>query len=394
MALPANVKGTDVMNAINSLKRFFDNTYEIGEKSITFHAKIGAYYTESMRIKNLHEVNEVLKRVAFCKYQVSIQNNSNIYIYTKNAYEEYQQKQLRIKYLPHILEHGEANLVFQPIINLYTGETVLYEVLLRVSNDMYQSTADFIDDCVSEGYDVALDDMVLSKLIDLVNRGLNTNLSVNLLGNTPITDRIKQLSAILLQNGKMLYLEITEHMINKIEATKFKAEQIKRCGAGIVADDYGIGYSNNSMVASIAFDIIKIPRELISGITTDTRLEYMVRSIAAYCKALGIICVAEGIETEEEFLKARELNVTCGQGYYLQRPMPAVPPVDPVYSFLKRKDPGHADENVIDFDDEKDRNTDRAVKQAARRRQESHMSDDENNDKMLNRLWSKIRNAF
>ena len=310
------------LDTVSQLKKVFSCIYDVGQKSVLFNASIGAYYTESMRINSLLEVTEALKKIEFCKHMVSSQQHSNIYLFSQNQYDDYLGTRLRIKHLPQIIENGDAELVFQPIVNFKTGDIIFYEALLRVNNDYYNSTAKFIEDCINEGYDINLDKMVISKLYNLVKDGrIDFNFSFNILGNTPITNEIQEMYSILFSKGKTLYIEITEHMYHDIEILSLKAKQIKICGAKIIADDYGTGYTNNSILTAVDFDVVKLPRELVSQIGTKKSTEIMVKGIANFCNEFNILCVAEGIENKDNIQKLLDLSINYGQGYFLQKPI-------------------------------------------------------------------------
>ena len=131
---------------------------------------------------------------------------------------------------------------------------------------------------------------------------------------------MKALANVLARQGKQLYIELTEHIYNKPEEVMVKAEQLKSSGIKIIADDYGTGFSNNIMLAQVKFDGLKIPIELMSNILNDEKSFYMIKSIRDYCENLNILCVAEGIETEEQVQSLYQIGISLGQGYHLAMP--------------------------------------------------------------------------
>ena len=306
---------------LRRLVELFSDLYVVQEKQFAMKAKIGALYTESMRIQSLSEVDEVLKKLNFCKYMADNQENSDVYLFVPSQYEEYNQRLLRLRYLPGILSRGDFSLVFQPILNILTGETLFLEALLRVHNEVYSNTGEFVGDCVVAGLDVELDRMIFGKIHALALTGaIPTDISVNILGNTPILDEMKNLSSVLMSQGKKLYIELTEHIYNKPQEVMVKAEQLKSLGIKIIADDYGTGFSNNIMLSKVRFDGLKIPIELMASILYDEKAYYMIKSIRDYCENLNILCVAEGIETAEQVQILHNIGINLGQGYHLTMP--------------------------------------------------------------------------
>jgi len=306
---------------LRRLVELFSDVYVVQEKQFAMKAKIGALYIESMRVQSLSDVDEILKKLNFCKYMTDNQENSDVYLFIPGQYEEYNQRLLRLRYLPGILNRGDFSIVFQPILNILTGETLFLEALLRVHNEVYSNTGEFVGDCVVAGLDVELDRMIFAKIHAMALTGaIPTDISVNILGNTPILDEMKNLSTVLISQGKKLYIELTEHIYNKPQEVMVKAEQLKSLGIKIIADDYGTGFSNNIMLAQVKFDGLKIPIELMSNILSDEKAFYMIQSIRDYCANLKILCVAEGIETEEQVKSLHSIGITLGQGYHLARP--------------------------------------------------------------------------
>jgi EAL domain-containing protein (putative c-di-GMP-specific phosphodiesterase class I) len=99
-------------------------------------------------------------------------------------------------------------------------------------------------------------------------------------------------------------------------------------GAHLVIDDFGAGYSNLKRVIDLEPAIVKLDRELITGIDQHRRQQELIRYVVQLCEGLGARVVAEGIETVEELKAVREVGVHYVQGYLLARPAYPMPEVD------------------------------------------------------------------
>lgn len=318
-----SMKDGHALKGLQRLQEVFQGTYEVQEKQFAMKAKIGAIYLESLRIQNLSDVDELLKKLTFCKYRSDAQEAGGFYLFVPSQYEEYLQRFLRLRYLPGILQRGDFSLVFQPIVHIATRKIIFLETLIRVQHEVYGNTGDFINDCIAAGYDIELDRMIFRKMQEVVRNGQITNdISVNILGNTPVLDEMIELSRLLQQQGNQLFIELTEHIYNKPEEVLVKAAQLKKFGIQIIADDYGTGFSNNIMLARVRFDGLKIPIDLMSNILSDEKAYFMIKSIRDYCENLRILCIAEGIETEEQVGMLNEMNIHLAQGYYFAKPQP------------------------------------------------------------------------
>jgi len=94
-------------------------------------------------------------------------------------------------------------------------------------------------------------------------------------------------------------------------------------GVRIALDDTGSGDVSFSSLLDVHADIIKIDVDITHGIASDPMKEAMAASLKSFADRLGAMSMAEGIETEEELERLRELGVQAGQGYLFGRPEPA-----------------------------------------------------------------------
>ena len=118
-------------------------------------------------------------------------------------------------------------------------------------------------------------------------------------------------------------LEITE-TAGDVEKTTLAGivEEFRKFGIGFELDDFGSRYANVSIFSNIKFNTIKLDRSLINDLAENEISRILVENIASICNNFGMVCVAEGVETEKQ--KEVLLNAGCiyGQGYYYSRPMP------------------------------------------------------------------------
>ena len=99
-------------------------------------------------------------------------------------------------------------------------------------------------------------------------------------------------------------------------------EDFTNAGIGLCLDDFGSGYANLNTVLRLPFDVVKMDRSLLTGITCDEQAAVFYHSIVTVMQNMGYIIVAEGAETEEEVSLLREWGVDMVQGYYFSRPLP------------------------------------------------------------------------
>lgn len=118
-----------------------------------------------------------------------------------------------------------------------------------------------------------------------------------------------------------IIFEITENerVVDK-EHLKRIMQEYRRRGFKTAIDDFGAGYSGLNLLAEFQPDIIKLDMELVRGIGSNPVRQAIVQGIIGVCKALAIDVIAEGIETEGEFLTLQALGVHYFQGYYFAKP--------------------------------------------------------------------------
>jgi len=99
--------------------------------------------------------------------------------------------------------------------------------------------------------------------------------------------------------------------------------RLRREGVRIAIDDFGVGYSNFSYLYTIPFDILKIDQALVRGFLSNARQEAMLTGIIRLCSRLGIVSVAEGVETVDEHAALFAAGCQEGQGYFYAEPLSA-----------------------------------------------------------------------
>ncbi len=104
-----------------------------------------------------------------------------------------------------------------------------------------------------------------------------------------------------------------EHWIEKSRSVRFMDNLL-------AADDFGTGLNNMELMEFMSPDIVKLDREVISGIDHIIEKQENVKKLIEHFHSKNILVVAEGVEEKEEFEYLQGLGVDLFQGYYLARP--------------------------------------------------------------------------
>jgi EAL domain-containing protein (putative c-di-GMP-specific phosphodiesterase class I) len=121
-----------------------------------------------------------------------------------------------------------------------------------------------------------------------------------------------------------LELEITETaLLNDPERAGEQLRELADAGFSLAIDDFGTGYSSLAMLHSLPLDKLKIDRFFVERLGNDHADLAIVKATIVMAKELGLMTLAEGVETRDQLLKLQELGCDQFQGHLLGRPMPA-----------------------------------------------------------------------
>lgn len=215
------------------------------------------------------------------------------------------------------LKSGDFRIVFQPIVELASGDTIGYEALSRFHSG--QEPASFFADAWSIGKGAELELATLEAAIAEATklpagRWLNLNVSPRLL------DAPGRLSNLLESASRPVVVEITEH--DRI--TDYYAVRGAVAALGddvrLAVDDAGVGIANFGHIIGLRPDFVKIDLSLVHRVNADPGRQALVVAMRHFARTAGCRLVAEGIETEEEARALRQLGVEFGQGFWFGRP--------------------------------------------------------------------------
>nr|WP_231134558.1 bifunctional diguanylate cyclase/phosphodiesterase [Motilibacter deserti] len=233
-------------------------------------------------------------------------------------------------------EQGSGRLVlhYQPQLCLSTGKIVGVEALVRWEHPTRGLVGPLellpLAQAIGRGRDLTR--AVLSEALAQAGRwhraGHDPRVSVNLAPADLLVPDLPAFVASLLRRHELdpafLVLEITEDSFMKERTRSLGAlEALRALGVAISIDDYGAGYSSLSYLRDLAPSELKIDRSFVADMATCERNRAIVRSTIALAHALGLVVVAEGVETQETEAALREAGCDLVQGFLYARPVPA-----------------------------------------------------------------------
>ncbi len=232
--------------------------------------------------------------------------------------------------------NGEIVPFYQPIIDLDTGLVAGFEALARwvhpergvVGPNVFMEIAEATGLIAPIGRSVLFAACHQVRLWqDRFPSANRLTVSVNL-SNRQIEDPsvFDTLRAALDESGvdpRTLVLEITESlMLNRSGVSAQTLEKIVELGVRIAIDDFGTGFSSLSYLQDLPLSMLKVDRAFVNRID-DSRGGSLVEAIVAMGKSLGLVTVAEGIETTEQLQALSRYGCSFGQGYLFSKPVSA-----------------------------------------------------------------------
>lgn len=232
------------------------------------------------------------------------------------------------------IERGELRLFAQPIVDR-ERRVIGEEGLIRWFSSALGTVApaDFIPLAEQTGAIVEIGEWVLEQAcrtlsdwsIDpaLTDLTFSVNLSERQLRVDGFGERV---SEIIDRHGvrpDRLTLELTESVLHTdLDRTVGLLGMLRRQGVKSSLDDFGTGYSSLSYLQQLPVQQLKIDRSFVSSVVEDAQAAAIAETIVWLGRAFNLQIVAEGVETEGQFAKLREIGVDAFQGYLFGRPRP------------------------------------------------------------------------
>ena len=236
--------------------------------------------------------------------------------------------------LRHALAFDEFNLMFQPQIDLRSGEIVCLEALIRWHHPIrgkVVSPDDFIPVAEETGLIVPIGNWVLRnacmqlKLLHQLT-GTNVRVAVNLSARQFRDPALEEVISDALHSSGLapsfLEIEVTESMLmDDIRSVTQQLQRIKDTGVQITIDDFGTGYSSLRYLKCLPVDVLKVDREFVRDIPDDLNDMEITSAVIAVAHKMGLRVIAEGVENldQHDFLVINQCDLA--QGFFFSRPM-------------------------------------------------------------------------
>ena len=235
----------------------------------------------------------------------------------------------------------KLDYAFQPIIYFHTGKIYAVEALVRGVQDVdgLNCIDDLFDKAFNDDFlyelDLQLREKAISKFsdIDIENLKLFYNLDNRIIYNKKYSqgNTAKILNKYKLDKNRICF-ELSEKG-TAIEQNAFSSmiQKYKESGYSIAIDDFGIGVSGLKLLYFSEANVIKLDRFFITNIDQDSKKKLFCSSIIEMAHIMGMLVIAEGIETAKEFYTCKDIGADFIQGYLAQHPTLNIKEIKNIY---------------------------------------------------------------
>jgi diguanylate cyclase (GGDEF)-like protein len=289
-------------------------------------------------------LTSLIQSADIAMYHAKTAGRNNFQYYTEELDKKHKKMSFIDSSLKFAIERKELSLAYQPIFDLTNLNVVGMETLLRWENPElgFVSPNIFIPLAEENGMMESIGSWVLHTICE---HGKHWNLSpfkefklsINISSRQLLQINLPNLIKTILKNTRLpsntLELELTETILmSQTIVSENILKEIHEMGVSISIDDFGTGYSSLILLKRLPIRALKIDRSFVKDVTTNINDAIIVNSVISLAKNLGLIVIAEGIETKDQLQFLVDNGCTQGQGYYLSKPLS----IEQITEFLEK----------------------------------------------------------
>ena len=347
-----DIKSLKALERISTtiLKRLSD-PFQLGMDPVYISASIGI----TLYPNDAQEFEDLLKNADQAMYAAKASGRNRFSYFTSSMQAAVLEKMRLANDLRHAITRNEFQLVYQPIVEAASGQVYKAEALLRWYHPIkgLVSPGEFIPIAEETGLIVELGEWVFheaTRQLAIWRSQLHPDFQISI-NKSPVqfrniqSDWVQHMEDMGL-SGKSLIVEITENLLlDATENVDKKLLEFKDAGINVAIDDFGTGYSSLSYLKKFDIHFIKIDQSFVKNMTHDTNDLGLCEAIILMAHKLGMKVIAEGVETEQQYLLLAEAQCDFMQGYLIAKPLT----VEEFEDFIHKEQPGISQPDSYDL---------------------------------------------
>jgi diguanylate cyclase (GGDEF)-like protein/PAS domain S-box-containing protein len=337
---------TDIDQAVAVARRILDaigEPFSIGGLPVPLHASVGVALGAAQSVS----ADELLRNADIAMYAAKRAGKGRYVVFRADQHADLvrrfpsessadpdrvtwfeRSEEQRNEVLRLLRADGGIVPVFQPIIDLRTGDVAGFEALARFPGDADGRPPNaWFAQAHRCGLGAQLESRAAAAALAARSDAPAGYVSVNL---SPAALRGDELWRAIPDDLRGVVVEITEHeLVADGERLQATLQLLRERGARIAVDDAGAGYAGLRQLTVLRPDVIKLDRGLIEDVAQDDAKQALVECFVRFADRTEAAVCAEGIESLDDMRVLAQLGVTYGQGYAIARPGPGWPQPEP-----------------------------------------------------------------
>jgi diguanylate cyclase (GGDEF)-like protein/PAS domain S-box-containing protein len=325
--IPMLVDPADAHTAASELVKAFTAPLKVREYEILAGVSVGV----SVGFDASIDASTMLKNADMALYRAKSDGRGVFRLYEPQMSLQMIVRREMERNLRQALVEDQFDIHYQPLFDLATGKEIGFEGLLRWHHPIEGMIPPltFVPIAESSGLIVPIGAWVLEQSCTLATTlREDLTIAVNI---SPAQFKsgklVEAVSGALAKSGlaaRRLELEITEScLLEKTSETVQILQGLKELGVSIALDDFGTGYCGLGYLRSFPFDKIKIDQSFVKDVETTPKSAEIFRAVINIGHSLGLVTLAEGIETKEQLDFLHALGCQQGQGFLFSPAIPA-----------------------------------------------------------------------
>lgn len=271
------------------------------------------------------DMSQLVKMADFAMYQAKHNAKGTLREFDHKIYKETAFMMENREAIHKLIEEKLVRFMFQPIVDLKTGETVAFEALMRSQLDAFKTPLEILKVAEAQSKLGELEKMLVECTVadayEKRERLGNRKIFINSISSQSMSrEEFSQLEAKYGDFLQNIVIEITDDDWENEETRKEKVMNVRNFGMQLAIDDFVGGYVGEVSIVAVNPDLIKMDMTLGQGIAMDEDKKRLLSSIVEFSHAKGIEIIAEGIEKLEDLEQVLSLGTDYAQGFVIGRP--------------------------------------------------------------------------